>query len=160
MDKKLRIVLVEDNITNQNRMKRFLKELFPCEVLTFTHGIEATNFLLAPTSEYELVILDGKLRSLPHTLQQIPVDGPEVAADLKKNGIRANVVLWTNDPDMLSRFDAVYEGRRLPEIEKPCRKENIHVVLGPIVQAILSGESSYDTDETADDTADYSVSFR
>lgn len=160
MDKKLRIVLVEDNVTNQNRMKRFLNELFPCEVITFTHGIEATNFLLAPTSVYDLVILDGKLRSLPHTLQQIPVDGPEVAADLRKHGISAKVVLWTNDPNMLARFDDVYDGTRLPEIEKPCRKENIQVVLGPIVKAILNSEVSYEIDEMTDDTANYSISFR
>ncbi|KTD36222.1 Response regulator receiver domain protein [Legionella nautarum] len=157
MDKKLRIVLVEDNATNQNRMKRFLTELFPCEVITFSHGIEATNFLLAPTSVYDLVILDGKLRSLPHTLQQIPVDGPEVAAELRKKGIRAKVVLWTNDPDMLARFDEVYDGKRLPEIEKPCRKENIEVILRPIVKAILSGEISPEMDAEIDD---YSISFR
>ncbi len=137
MSAKIHIVLVEDNVINRNKMKQILETLFPCQVTTFTHGIEAANFLLAPSSQYDLIILDGRLRSLPHTLQSVAIDGPDIAESLKEKGIRASVILWTNDPDMLQRFDDVY-GRRLPEIEKPCRESNVRAVLDPIIQSIIS----------------------
>ncbi|WP_045099381.1 hypothetical protein [Legionella micdadei] len=139
-------------------MKQILEKLFPCKVTTFTHGIEAVNFLLAPSSAYDLVILDGRLRSLPHTLQSFAIDGPDIAESLKEKGIKARVVLWSNDPDMLQRFDEVY-GRRLPEIEKPCRETNVQAVLAPIIQLMLSNETSPQDFNEAEDASRISSSL-
>lgn len=132
---KLIFVLVDDEHTNQRHMINFLNELFPDnQVKVFETGEEAIEYLLSPASHYDLVILDGHLKPSSHKTKQI--DGPDVAAALKKNRISVPVVLWTNDPNMLERFDEVY-GERLAEMEKPCRKTNIEVILKPIVNSIL-----------------------
>ncbi len=148
MTKQLKIILVEDNDTNQKKMNIILEKLFTCEVVTLCHGIEAINYLLAPTNEYDLVILDGKLRTLPPIYKNTPIDGPDVASAMKEQGITVPVVLWTNDPDMLTRFDEVY-GQRLPEIEKPgCREFNVAAVLTPIINSIIDFTESMEGDES------------
>lgn len=131
------IVLVEDEPHHRKKMKDLLTECFPnCEIKTIAHGIEAMNYLLTPVNKYHLVILDGKLDTLPQTFMT-KVQGPDVAAAMKEKNINVQVVLWTNDPAMLNRFDEIY-GKRLPEIEKPCRKSNIEVILTPIINSIAN----------------------
>jgi two-component system response regulator QseB len=131
------IVLVEDNLHQRNNMKKFLNECFPdCVVKTIAHGIEAMNYLLTPVNEYHLVILDGKLETFPRTFIT-SVNGPDIAAAMKEQHIETPIVLFTNDPAMLARFDEVFE--RPPEIEKPCRKTNVQAVLTPIIDAIRQG---------------------
>ncbi|MBA2650754.1 MAG: hypothetical protein H0U73_00585 [Tatlockia sp.] len=130
------IVLVENDSRQRNKMTKFLMECFPsCEVKPITHGIEAMNFLLTPVNKYHLVILDGSLETYPKTFITA-VNGPDIAKAMKEKNIDVPVVLWTNDPNMLARFDEVYEGKRLPEIEKPCRRSNIDVILRPIIEAL------------------------
>lgn len=156
MTKQLKIILVEDNDTNQKKMSLILEKLFECEVVSLSHGIEAINYLLAPTNEYNLVILDGKLRTHPPVYKNIPIDGPDVANAMKEQGITVPVVLWTNDPEMLARFDEVY-GRRLPEIEKPgCREYNVAVVLTPIIALIRHFVSQQQNYLKEDENQNYS----
>ena len=134
---RIMIVLVEDDPHHRKKMKDFLSESFPnCEIKTIAHGIEAMNYLLTPVNKYHLVILDGRLDTLPQTFIA-KVQGPDVALAMKEKNIDVPVVLWTSDPAMLNRFDEIY-GKRLPEIEKPCRKTNIEVVLAPIIETIVN----------------------
>ncbi len=57
---------------------------------------------------------------------------------MKEKGIEVPVVLCTgNDPEKLNSFDKVF-GKRVPEIEKPCRKSNIQAVLTPIIDKIAN----------------------
>jgi DNA-binding NtrC family response regulator len=136
----LLIVLVEDNPRQRKKMKELLAESFPqCEIKTIAHGIEAMNYLLTPVNKYHLVILDGKLDTFPKRVIT-QVNGPDVAAAMNEKNIKVPVVLWTNDPKMLASFDEVY-GKRLPEIEKPCRKNNIEAVLAPIIEKIESNRA-------------------
>ncbi len=130
------IVIVEDNSHQRKKMKQYLIESFPnCEVKTIAHGIEAMNYLLTPVNEYHLVILDGKLDPFPKTFIT-PVNGPDIAAAMLEQGIEVPVVLCTgNDPEKLNSFDKVF-GKRMPEIEKPCRKSNIQAVLTPIMDKL------------------------
>jgi DNA-binding NtrC family response regulator len=130
------IVVVEDNARLRHAMEDLLMESFPhCKVKTIAHGIEAMNYLLTPINNYDLVILDGKLDAYPRALIA-KVNGPDVADEMKKKFIKVPVVLWTQDPDMLARFDEIYEERQ-PEIEKPPRKSNIEAVLTPIIESII-----------------------
>jgi hypothetical protein len=125
--KGISIVLVEGSPHNQKVMKKHLGELYPdCRLKILANGREAIEFLIFPANKYDLVILGGK-----------SVAGPDVALAMKKARINVPIVLWTNDPGMLAKFDEVY-GERLPEMEKrPCRKANIAVILAPIIQSIL-----------------------
>lgn len=139
MFENLSIVLVEDEHANQRAMTNFLNELFPGSKLEIlSTGKEAIDYLLSPDNEYNLVILDGNLKPDPTSFKAI--DGPEVAAAMKKKGIDVTVVLWTNDSEKLEQFDKVF-GERQHEIEKPGRKTNIQVVLTPIVQSIIEIEN-------------------
>jgi CheY-like chemotaxis protein len=124
--KGISIVLVESSLHNQKVMKKHLQELYPdCQVKILANGREAIDYLIFPANKYDLVILEGNVKS---------VAGPDVALAMKKAGIKVPVVLWTNDPNMLAKFDEIY-GERLPEIEKrPCRKSNIAVILAPIIK--------------------------
>ncbi|MFA5960352.1 MAG: response regulator [Tatlockia sp.] len=133
------IILVEDDPFSQKKMCNHLKDLFPdCTIETLANGIQAANYLLSPINQYDLVILDGKLKNPNHFVAQF--NGPDVANAMQEKGIEVPVVLFTQDPGMLKAFDEVY-GKRLPEIEKPCRKENVSVVLQPVVEAILSSKT-------------------
>ncbi|MBA2656137.1 MAG: hypothetical protein H0U70_04040 [Tatlockia sp.] len=130
------IVLVEDNPHQRNKMNNILKDCFPfSKVKSIAHGIEAMNFLLTPVNKYHLVILDGKLETFPKTFIT-PVQGPDIAIAMQENNIDVPVILWTNEPAMLNRFDEIY-GKRLPEIEKPCRRSNVEVIVRPIIEELL-----------------------
>ena len=136
MSKNPVLILVEDNPTYQQRMLDYLSELFPdCEVKIMSNGIEATNFLLSPINQYDLVLLDGNLGK-GTSLFASAFNGPDVAEAMVEKGINVTIVLCTNEAAMLMRFDEVF-GKRLPEIEKPYRKTNVQVILSPLIAKIL-----------------------
>jgi two-component system response regulator QseB len=136
----LLIVIVEDDPHHRQKMKKILNESFPyCTVKTISHGIEAMNYLLTPeVNKFDLVILDGKLETYPKTLIA-QVNGPEIAEAMKEHQVNVPIILWTSDPKMLSQFDKVF-GQRVPEIEKPCRRSNVEVILAPIIKSIQTGQ--------------------
>ena len=144
MYENLAIVLVDDDHANQKTMSKILEDLFPkCQIKILGTGEEARDYLLSPSNNYDLVILDGNLKSSPAF--STPMHGPDVANAMKNKGIKVPVVLWTNDPYMLARFDEVY-GKRIAEIEKPCRAYNVEVILKPIVKSIMTHPKSAEQD--------------
>ncbi|WP_028387694.1 response regulator [Legionella fairfieldensis] len=126
------ILLVEDNTLQQKIIERHLSNLFDCALEIASTGSDAINYL--KTNTPDLIILDGNLR--PKN-KKCPINGPDVAQVIKTQKPDVPVVLWTDDAKMLNDFDVVFEGERCPEIEKPCRRNNIEAVLTPIVERIM-----------------------
>nr|HAT8713139.1 hypothetical protein [Legionella jordanis] len=150
------IVLVDDNSINQLLIKKMITTLFgqSCElkIISFKSGTQANEFFLDTRNQYDIVILDGNLETdttntnskisnsiafFEKTSQPQAFNGPDVAITILEKNPNANIVVWTDDETMLSRFKTIFTQKKgsdlLLQLKKPCNLDNLKEVLTPLI---------------------------
>ncbi|WED44141.1 response regulator [Legionella cardiaca] len=134
----MKIVLVDDNPLLRKTMRNLLVKL-PCEVKEFSSGEEAITYLIDSNFSYDLVILDGNLASPYLSEKTKPCNGPDVAEAILKYNKDIPIVVWTDDPMMITafqeKFDAHNKGPIL-KLKKPIEPANLKEVLMPFIEAV------------------------
>ncbi|KTD09540.1 response regulator [Legionella jamestowniensis] len=142
----MKIVLVDDNPLLRKTMSMMLTKL-SYSVKSFSSAEEVIAYFKDDTSSYDLVILDGNLAPPSFLLaNKAQKNGPDIAAELLQINKHVPIIAWTDDADMLTRFQKVLDiydkGRLLPTLKKPPTFSDIKEVLAPYGMAADNVEGS------------------
>ncbi|KTC78300.1 response regulator [Legionella brunensis] len=142
----MKIILVEDNFSLSYTMSNLLAKL-DCEVKHFSTGEKAIEYFSDPDSSYDLVILDGNLAPTYLSGNSKICNGPEVAAVILRLNKKTPIIPWTDDAQMLIRFQKLfdlYEKGPIPQLKKPIVPSNLREVITSFINnnANLENEGS------------------